>query len=257
MDKSLKVGRGLDLSIKGGAEWSTPQEIPAATVALIPDDFPGFMPKLEVKEGDKVIAGSPLMYDKNHEEIKLTSPVAGTVTSIIRGDRRKIERVVITADGKDSKTFNVDSTTASIAQALKESGLWAEMRQRPYDIVPLPDREPRDIFVTAFDSAPLAPDFNEELRGKHKEITAGIKALASLTKGKVYVSTRPGDSFEVPAEAVHYVVEGPHPSGNAGVQASLISPINKGETVLTLSITTVARIGELCLTGKRDYSTVV
>ncbi|MDE5744839.1 MAG: Na(+)-translocating NADH-quinone reductase subunit A [Paramuribaculum sp.] len=257
MDKSLKVGRGLDLSIKGGAEWSTPQEIPAATVALIPDDFPGFLPKLEVKEGDKVIAGSPLMYDKNHEEIKLTSPVAGTVSSVIRGERRKIERVIITAEGNESKTFTVDSTAASIAQALKESGLWAEMRQRPYDIVPLPDREPRDIFVTAFDSSPLAPDFNEELRGKQKEITAGIKALASLTKGKVYVSTRPEDSFEIPAEAVHCIVEGPHPSGNAGVQASLIAPINKGETVWTLSIATVARIGALCLTGKRDYSTVV
>ena len=131
------------------------------------------------------------------------------------------------------------------------------MRQRPYDIVPLTGISPRDIFVTAFDSSPLAPDINRIIEDKQAQITAGIKALSSLTTGKVYICTKSDCSFDVPEEGEHYIVTGPHPSGNPGVQASLISPINKGDTVWTLSILTVARIGELCLTGKRDFSTVV
>ncbi|MDE6460398.1 MAG: NADH:ubiquinone reductase (Na(+)-transporting) subunit A, partial [Paramuribaculum sp.] len=193
----------------------------------------------------------------SHEDVKLTAPVAGTVSAVIRGERRKIERVEITPDGNEEKKFNVGSSAESVLAALKDSGLWAEMRQRPYDIVPLPDASPRDIFVTAFDSSPLAPDINEVVKNKQAEIDAGIKALALLTTGKVFVCTKSDASFKVPVEGEHYIVTGPHPSGNPGVQASLISPINKGDTVWTLSILTVARIGELCLTGKRDFSTVV
>ena len=257
MDKSLTVERGLDLSIKGAAEWSSPTAVKPTVIAVIPDDFPGFLPKLEVKEGDKVEAGAPVMHDKNNEDVKLTSPVAGTVSAVIRGERRKIERVEITAAGNEEKQFKVGSTAESIIEALKDSGLWAEMRQRPYDIVPLTGISPRDIFVTAFDSSPLAPDINRIIEDKQAQITAGIKALSSLTIGKVYICTKSDCSFEAPEEGEHYIVTGPHPSGNPGVQASLISPINKGDTVWTLSILTVARIGELCLTGKRDFSTVV
>lgn len=258
MENTLTVKRGLDLSIEGSANWSSPQDCPASLVAVTPDDFPGFLPKLEVKEGDTVSAGSPLMHDKNNEDIKLVAPVSGTVTAIIRGERRKIERVEMTSRGNDSKTFNIDlALPESIIAALKDSGLWAEMRQRPYDIVPVADRTPRDIFVTAFDSSPLAPDLNEQVRGKQKQIDAGIKALSTLTPGKVYVSTRPDASFQVPAEAIHYTVTGPHPAGNAGVQAANIAPINKGETIWTLSILTVASLGELVLTGKRDFSAIV
>ena len=257
MDKSITVGRGLDLSVKGAAEWSDPKVVQPTVIAVIPDDFPGFLPKLEVKEGDIVEAGAPIMHDKSHEDVKLTAPVAGTVSAVIRGERRKIERVEITPDGNEEKKFNVGSSAESVLAALKDSGLWAEMRQRPYDIVPLPDASPRDIFVTAFDSSPLAPDINEVVKNKQAEIDAGIKALALLTTGKVFVCTKSDASFKVPVEGEHYIVTGPHPSGNPGVQASLISPINKGDTVWTLSILTVARIGELCLTGKRDFSPVV
>lgn len=257
MDKSFTIGRGLDLKIKGDAPLGAPLDIPAAKVSVIPDDFPGFMPKLEVKEGDKIVAGAPLMHDKNNEDIKLTSPVSGIVTAIIRGERRKIERVEIAREGDDKKLFNIDTTPISIIGALKESGLWAEMRQRPYDIVPMPERNPRDIFVTGFDSAPLAPDHTEFLKAKQAEITAGLKCLATLTDGKVYVSTKETPGYEIPAEVEHYVVKGPHPSGNPGVQAAHISPINKGETIWTLSILTVVRIGELMLTGKRNYNTIV
>ena len=48
-----------------------------------------------------------------------------------------------------------------------------------------------------------------------------------------------------------------HPSGNPGVQAANIAPVNKGDTVWTLDITTVVRIGRLALTGHADWSTTV
>ncbi len=259
MENSLKLKRGLDLCIEGEAVKGEPVAVPASCAAVIPDDYPGFTPKLEVKEGDPVAAGAPLMHDKKCESIKLCSPISGTVTAIVRGERRKIERVVITSDNCDnSKKIDTGvSDAGSIRSILMDSGLWAEMRQRPFDIVPEADSEPRDIFVTAFDSAPLAPDLDFGSETGQERINAGIRALSKLTSGNVYVSTRKECRFAVPDEAVHYIVSGPHPSGNPGIQAANIAPINKGEVVWTLDIVTVMRIGALMLSGVRDFSTVI
>ncbi|MDE7443278.1 MAG: Na(+)-translocating NADH-quinone reductase subunit A, partial [Muribaculaceae bacterium] len=229
-------------------------------IALVPDDFPGFVPKLSVKEGDDVAAGDAVMYDKNCNDIKLVSPVAGKVATIVRGERRKIERVVIVPglDGT-SKTFDVSvaATSDGIRSLLMESGLWAMMRQRPYDVVPVVSEQPRDVFVTAFDSAPLAPSLMAGEIVTKANLEAGVAALAQLTSGHVYVAVRSDMSITDIKGAEMLRVGGPHPSGNVGVQIAAVAPINKGETVWTLDIVALAKIGALMLSGRVDGSVTV
>lgn len=260
MDNTIKLKRGLDLSLAGGADSDAPVRTPAINkVSVNPDDFPGFQPRMLVKEGDSVSAGSPLMCCKRHPEVVLCSPAAGTVTAIVRGERRKILRVEVTiGNSDDTIRHTIDSSSAqSIRTALLAGGLWAYMRQRPYDIVPSPEVTPRDIFITAFDSAPLAPNLMTVAGGNQAELDAALKALAMLTTGKVYLSTRRDFRLNVCDPAVHVTVDGPHPAGNPGIQAANIAPVNKGETIWTLDLVTLMRIGRLILTGTADYATTI
>jgi Na+-transporting NADH:ubiquinone oxidoreductase subunit A len=52
-------------------------------------------------------------------------------------------------------------------------------------------------------------------------------------------------------------VTGPHPSGNVGTQIAMLSPINKGETVWTVSAQDLVIIGELLLTGKFNAERII
>ena len=173
MSIGIKIKKGLDLHLEGAV--SDPLDViecPAATVAVIPDDFEGFVPKMDVREGDHVLAGQPLMHHKLSEQIKLVSPAEGTVKAVVRGERRKILRVEVEVDSaaQGAVVFDVAHAAESADKAkelLMQSGLWAMMRQRPYDIVPEAGAEIRDVFVTGFDSAPLAhtpAEFTEEQR---------------------------------------------------------------------------------------------
>ena len=250
----IKIKKGINLNLKGAITDTAITNTSCKNFAITPDDFTGVVPRLDVKEGDKVDAGSTIYHDKSHPEVKVTSPIAGKVKAIVRGERRKIEAIIIEADGSDrARTFDVKSAARD---TLLESGLWCAMRQRPYDIVPDPNVKPRDIFITAFDSAPLAPDFALLLKGKEKYLQTGIEVLATLTDGDVYLGCRPKWIPEVKGCIVN-TFAGPHPAGNAGVQIANVKPVNKGETVWTLDAVTAARIGELFSTGKVPFDTIV
>ncbi len=209
---------------------------------------------MEKKEGEHVNAGEPLYHDKNHEVIKVVAPVSGTVKEVRRGERRHIDAIVIAPDKRDDAVkldLNRDAT-----EVLLESGLWVMLRQRPYDVVPAPDVRPRDIFVTAFDSAPLAPDLDVVLDDKRQYIGKGVEVLKHLTDCQVHIGVRQGQTIDAPGAEVNTFV-GPHPAGNAGVQVANTVPVNKGEVVWTLDIVTLARIGELFTTGQVSHDTVV
>lgn len=251
----IRIKKGLDIPLEGKVEGSGVVAKEVTLFGITPDDFPGLTWKAVVKPGETVLAGSPLMTDKESGLLKLASPCSGTVKEIRRGERRKILAVVVEADGKDETAeFAISNEENGVRKALQTSGLWAWMRQRPYDIVPAADSQPRDIFVTAFDSAPLAPELLAGLDAK--ELQAGVDALRKLTLGKVYVGLPEGASLTLQNAEVNTFV-GHHPAGNVGPQIAAIKPVNKGETVWTLDIVTLAKIGHLILTGKGDYSTVV
>lgn len=250
----INLKRGYDLCLEGGIVNEAITNTGGRRFAIIPDDFYGITPRLEVKEDDVVRSGDKLFHDRQYSDVVVTSPVAGVVKEIRRGERRKIEAIIVERDEKEeAKCFDVKDDVKSV---LLESGLWSCMSQRPYAVVPSPAVTPRDIFVTAFDSAPLASGFNVLLGDKIRYVQKGVDVLSKLTDGNIYIGARDGMELNV-QNAVINTFTGPHPAGNAGVQIANIKPVNKGEVVWTLDIVTLARIGELFTTGKVPYDTVV
>ncbi|MBR2146484.1 MAG: NADH:ubiquinone reductase (Na(+)-transporting) subunit A, partial [Muribaculaceae bacterium] len=172
----IKLKQGFDLNLKGKITQEIVSEpTQSETFAIIPDDFTGVIPRMEKKPGEHVVAGEVIYHDKNDEKIKVTSPVSGTVAEVVRGDRRKILAVTVTPDNKgESKSFD---TRSNPKELLLESGLWAMLRQRPYDIVPNTDVRPRDIFITAFDSAPHAPSLKTVLGDDERFLDKAVEVL--------------------------------------------------------------------------------
>lgn len=255
--KTIRLKKGLDINIEGAVTSDDITPCPPATVAMVPDDFPGLTPKPSVKEGERVAAGSPLFHDKAREDIAVTSPLAGTVERIVRGERRKLLAITVRPDGDDAVTHDMDlSSRDAVATLLQRSGLWALIRQRPYDIIP-DGQTPRDIFVTAFDSAPLAPDLGLMLKGTEATLAKGVEALKKITTGSVYIGVSPTSPIGTVAGAEMVIFDGPHPAGLPGIQAANIRPVNKGETIWTLDAVTLWRIGRLVETGRVPYGCTV
>lgn len=258
----LKLTKGLNLDLAGKVTDRSVKDVQGQLFAVVPDDFPGFTPKLEVKEGDDVLVGSPLLHDKNDESIKLVSPVAGKVESVIRGERRKIERVVIKASAPQpaeadfARSALAFDKSMPLPQLLAASGMLARMRRRPYDIIPHADETPRDIFVTGLDTAPLSAGFILP-DDAPAMLSAAAKGLRTITPGKVYLSVAPGSKYSGVEGAEIVEVEGPHPAGNVGVQIANIAPVNKGEAVWTMDIATLYKIGVLLTKGYVDSRTIV
>jgi Na+-transporting NADH:ubiquinone oxidoreductase subunit A len=264
MSKHFKLKRGLDIRLKGGAETVLGSVSQIRTVALKPTDFPGLTPKLKVKADMQVKAGDALFFDKYHPEILFSSPVSGTVKAINRGERRKILEIVVESDGKmESLAFTkADPSVLSREQVktyLLQSGLWPFLKQRPYGILAKPADVPKHIFISSFDSAPLAPDYSFILKGQEKMLQSGINALAKLTDGKVFLGLRDRDAgiFGQLKNVETNIFSGPHPAGVVGIQIHQVSPINKGEIVWTINLLDVLFIGRLFETGKIDMRKIV
>ena len=257
MSNNLALKKGLDIPIKGAAALEVIRKVSPDIIAVKPTDFAGFLPRLLVKEGDPVLAGSPVMAHKNRPEILLTSPVSGTVQQIVRGEKRKLLAVLVKADGKGAAVDFGAKAPASAQETrdlLLKSGLWGALIQRPYGIMANPDATPKAIFISAFSTAPLAPDTDFVLGNALPDLQAGVDALSKIAP--VHVSVRCGaDSLfrKVTGTTLHEV-SGPHPAGNVGVQISHISPIMKGDVVWTVTPLLLAAVGKLVNTGKVDLA---
>ena len=262
MSKIIKLNKGLDIKLQGEAERKTTDCPLAAEYAVSPADFEGVTPKMLVKVGDAVKAGTPLFFDKNHPEVMFVSPVSGTVAAVNRGEKRKILSVTVTADTTVSyEEFDVPAIAPAkreeIVGLLLKSGLWAMIIQRPYGIIASAADAPKSIFVSAFDSAPLAPDYDYVLAGQGEALQKGFDVLACLTAGKVHLCYD-ADRVAPAVKGVElHAFKGKHPAGNVGVQIHHIDPINKGDKVWTLNIQDVAIIGRLFLTGKVDLTRTI
>ena len=259
MANVIKIKKGLDINLKGKASEVLLKGGKSETYAIVPDYYSGVLPKVVAKVGDKVKAGSVLMIDKNRPEIKFVSPVSGEVTAVNRGAKRKVLSIVVTPDAQiEYEEFgkkNVASLKGDeVKEAMLNAGMWPFVMQRPYDIVATPGETPRDIFVSAFYSAPLAPDFNYLVKGQEADFQTGLDALAKLTTGKVYVGIRKGSAVQQVKGVELVEIEGPHPAANASVLINHTKPINKGETVWTVDPANVIIIGRLFNKGIADFS---
>ena len=263
MANLIKLRKGLDINLKGKASAEIMSVKEPGFYALCPDDFTGVTPKVVVKEQEYVLAGGPLFIDKNHPEVKFVSPVSGVVTSVERGARRKVLSITVeAAPEQDFEEFGKQNVSTMNGEAVKEallgSGMFAFIKQRPYDVVADPTVAPRAIFVSAFDTNPLAPDFEMALKGEELNFQTGLDALAKMAK--TYLSISVNQKSPALTQAKNVVVtafDGPHPAGNVGVQINHIAPVNKGETVWTIDAQAVIFIGRLFNTGRVDLTRMV
>jgi Na+-transporting NADH:ubiquinone oxidoreductase subunit A len=262
MAQVIKIKKGLDINLKGKPQEITKQAVSSHYYTLFPDDYTGFVPKVAVKEGDLVVAGTPVLYDKNRPELKVVSPVSGEVTAVNRGEKRKLQSIVIQSDKKNrhedfGKKEVKSLSPETIKLALADAGILALVKQRPYDVVVDPKDTPRDIFVPGFFSAPLAPNVEYILQGQEEDFQTGLDALTKITSGNVYLGIRPDCKTPAltAAKNVRIVAfEGPHPAGNASVQINHIQPINKGEIVWTIHPQDVLIIGRFFNKGIVDMT---
>lgn len=263
MANLIKLRKGLDINLKGKAAAEVVAVKEPGFYALCPDDFTGVTPKVVVKEQEYVMAGGPLFIDKNHPEVQFVSPVSGVVTSVERGARRKVLSITVeAAQEQDYEEFGKEDVSkmdaVSVKAALLKSGMLAFIKQRPYDIVADPTVAPRAIFVSAFDTNPLAPDFELALKGEEANFQTGLDALAKIAKTYLSISVNQKAAALTQAKNVTLTVfDGPHPAGNVGVQINNIAPINKGETVWTIDPQAVIFIGRLFNTGHVDLTRLV
>ncbi|APG65614.1 NADH:ubiquinone reductase (Na(+)-transporting) subunit A [Tenacibaculum todarodis] len=263
MSKDIRIKKGLDIKLVGDAEQTTTKLSLGSVYAVNPEEFHGVIPKILAKEGTEVKAGEALFYDKSDERILFPSPVSGKISEIIRGERRKVLTIKITADSKqdykDFGTANVDAMSAEeVKNHLFASGCWPFVKQRPYDVVANPNQAPKAIFVSGHASAPLAGDLDYTLKGKEAELQTALTALTKLTTGKVHVAVGSSNSPLASAKGVEvHQVSGPHPVGNVSTQIAKVSPINKGEVVWVVNPQDLVVIGELFLTGKFNATRTV
>lgn len=260
-----KIKKGLNLRLVGTAALQTRESSTANEYALRPDDFEGIVPKVVVKEGDSVLVGTPLFVDKATEQIKFVSPISGTIERIERGERRKLLAVRIKPDTAQAhKTFDVPTLeqahAESLTKLLLESGLFAYLRQRPYDCVPTPGVAPKAIFISAFSTMPLAADFSYVVKGQEDDFKLGVATLSKIARVHIGVQPEQLNTRLLPIDMPNVEVacfDGPNPTGNVGVQINRVAPINKGETIWTLGAEEVLFVGRLMRTGKVDFTRII
>ena len=262
----VKISKGADIKLRGSADRVYANVPNSKYYAIKPSDFHLLTPKVVVKAGDYVEAGDILFYDKNFEVIKFTSPVSGSVSDILRGEKRKILEVVIEAEQEIKyKKFNIgdlaDLNKQQIIDYMLNAGLWPFIRQRPFATIANPMESPKAIFISGFDSSPLAPDNDFIFHGDDILFQLGLDIITQLCDGTTHLNldgnSNPAKVFSTAKGVQINHIFGPHPSGNVGVQIHHIDPINKGDIVWYLTPQDVVIIGKFFRDGRYDASKII
>ena len=270
MSKTIQIKKGFNINLAGKASKTIIDNDLPETFAIKPTDFVGFSkPKLLVKEGENVKAGTPLYYDKSLEKVLYTAPVSGEIVKIKRGEKRRLEEIIILAD----KSISYESFTKyspsdilglsreDVIDNITKSGLWPSLIQRPYAVIADPTETPKSIHVSAFDTAPLAPDFSLIYKGQEEYFKTGIQILKKLTSGKVNINVNADEElssmFTNIQNAEVNKFKGPHPASCVGVQINKLEPIAKGDLIWTSSASAVIQIGKLFSEGIYDASKTI
>ena len=265
----IYLKKGFDIKLEGAAEYTVDENASVSTFAIQPKNFIGMspIPKVEVEVGDEVKAGDVIFYDKKNPVIKYCAPVSGEIVAVNRGEKRSIAEIVILGDKemkyKTLAQFDLENCSRQeLIEYMMENGAWPHIRQRPYNVIADHNVTPKAIFVSTFDSAPLAPDLDIIIAGRDKEFQVGLDVLNKLTNGKVHLGLDAKDADPSPTYVDAMGVEkhwihGDHPAGNVGVQIHHIDAINAGEKVWTVGVQDVATIGSLFLEGIYDTERVV
>ena len=255
MSKDVSIKDGANLNLKGLASMELEVANMSLNYALNPDDFFGLIPRMLVKEGDKVSLGQPIFHDKNNESIKIVSPVSGKILEIVRGAKRKILNVIIKKEGESAVNFKIPSlsniSNKKILELLIESGSLAFIRQRPYNIIARPDRPPKSIFVSVHSTAPYAANYDFILKKRMDEFQVGVDVMSKLIGKPINLSISHNceSDFSTLNNVDVYKIKGAHPSGNESFQINRIDPLNSGEIIWVIKPEDIANIGSFFMTG--------
>ena len=255
MIKDVSIKDGANLNLKGLASMELEVANMSLNYALNPDDFFGLIPRMLVKEGDKVSLGQPIFHDKNNESIKIVSPVSGKIQEIVRGAKRKILNVIIKKEGESAVNFKIPSLSSisnkKILELLIESGSLAFIRQRPYNIIARPDRPPKSIFVSVHSTAPYAANYDFILKKRMDEFQVGVDVMSKLIGKPINLSISHNceSDFSTLNNVDIYKIKGAHPSGNESFQINRIDPLNSGEIIWVIKPEDIANIGSFFMTG--------
>lgn len=262
----IQITKGHDIRISGTPKREIVSIGKPEKVALKPIEFRGVKPKLLVKEKDKVKRGQPLFFDKQNPEVTFASPGSGTVSAVNFGPKRSIETIEISLDGDDAVEHEpvrfhaiASIERENIKSAIMKGGLWPLIKQRPFNGIADPGGNPKAIFISGFNSAPLAVDIDLALSEQSGPFQAGLNVLSTLTDGDVHLTVSEGSVSETMVNAervrIHYV-NGPHPAGNVGIQIHHIDPLNPGEIIWTVAAQSVVTLGTFFTSGEYDPSAV-
>lgn len=262
MTAQFTIKKGLDLPMEGAPGDSFRTVKHAGRVSVFPSEYVKSKFKVLVNEGDTVSRGTALARRKDQDDVMVCSPASGTVKEIKLGDRRALLEIVVEVDDKDSTESFKSYTAGGLRQAsrenilsvLKASGFLALIRQRPFNILPDAAVAPKSIFVNGMSTAPFRPDAHVLVRGNEEALQAGLNALTRLTDGPVHLclsaaKASAGDALCNAQNVQVNYFDGPHPSGNTSTHIHHLDPILPGDTVWTLRVSDVLRIGELLLNG--------
>ncbi len=268
-NKVTFLKKGFDIKLEGQANRVV-KNGNVATFAIQPPNFRGIapIPKVVVEIGDNVKAGDHLFYDKTTPDLKYVAPVSGEVIAINRGERRSISEIVMLAD-KDQQyrelpNFDLgNSSREELVVYLLDAGAWSLFRHRPFNTVAGVHDIPRDIFISTFDTAPLAPDLNLAVEGNEAAFQEGLEVLGKLTIGKVHLAlngngvTQPSTAFTNAEGVEKHWFNGIHPTGNVGVQIHHIAPITPNCSVWTLGVQDVVTLGRLFTENRWNTERVI
>ena len=263
----INIRKGHNIRISGSPENEYFSRPKSKTVSIQPNNFRYVKPKLLVKVGDKVDIGSPIFFDKVQPDIKWASPGSGEIKEIILGDRRSVENIIIELNEEEKSVLHTPVKyqeisslgKAKVTDQIMEANLWPMIRQRPFNKIADPNDTPMAIFVSGFNSAPLTVNLDFALRYKQSVFQAGLNVLNQLSNGNVHLTFEVDTNCETLTAARNvnlHTVNGPHPSGNVGIQIHHINPWKPNEVIWVVNAQHVLTIGDLFLKGIYDPSIV-
>ena len=265
-----RLYRGFDIKLAGTPLSQEIKNVPVTRFAMQPKNFIGMapIPKLVVNIGDEVKAGQPIYFDKTRPEVMYVAPVSGEFIELNRAEKRSIAEIVILAD-KDQQYKTLEApelksaTREDIQSFLLANGGWPLIKQRPFNIIPDSNEPPSNIFISTFDTAPLAVDLNLTVKGKEAAFQKGVDVLNTLTNGTVFLGLDgrpdkdPSTAFLHATGVQKHWFNGPHPAGNVGIQIHHIHPISSTMKVWTVSVQNVITIGNMWLEGRYDSERII
>ena len=227
-----------------------------------PASIPNIKPKLLVKEGDKVKVGTPLFFDKQDEKVQFPSPVAGTITEIVFGERRVLEAIRFKRDAKLSymSQKGVDFTkldSEGIRKALIEHGLWSFFRCFPFNAIPASDQEISSIYLSIDDDEPYTAQSQVILDGKTELLKEGVQLLKALSQRVTVSASNKNPIADSIAGLIDIQVEGEYPANQPGTVMYHHKSCPSDHHALYISLQNLLLITEALKSGKFPTERVI